>query len=333
VLADSLSGPEQTTGLELGGILTGASGRLGLDFGLYRERSSDVLVPIVSATADSAAQTGAITNTGYEVQLRAAPFHDPAGISWDLALSFSRNKNRVEKLAPGVDEIALGPALWGASLVARVGQPLGVIAGTRYLRDAATQQLLLRNGLPIPDSTAGRTLFGSWQPNSTGSLRSHLRYRSAEVAILVDARMGGKIFSATNMWGSYAGTLSSTLTGRDSGMVIVGIDSATGTTNTTKVSAEDYFHSLAAIHEPWIYNASYAKLREARVTFEQQLTWLPGFRDETGRFSIIARNLATWAKAPNIDPETALSPGVFQGFEMGQLPGTRSVGIAITITP
>ena len=89
----------------------------------------------------------------------------------------------------------------------------------------------------------------------------------------------------------------------------------------------------AAIHEPWIYDASYAKLRETRVTIERQLTFLPVLRDATGRLSIIGRNLATWAKAPNIDPETALASGVFQGFEMGQLPGTRSVGIAISVTP
>jgi hypothetical protein len=40
-----------------------------------------------------------------------------------------------------------------------------------------------------------------------------------------------------------------------------------------------------------------------------------------------------WTKAPNIDPETALSASSFQGFELGQLPTTRSLGFQISITP
>jgi hypothetical protein len=40
-----------------------------------------------------------------------------------------------------------------------------------------------------------------------------------------------------------------------------------------------------------------------------------------------------WSKAPNIDPETAVSTWGIQGFELGQLPTTRSVGVQITITP
>jgi hypothetical protein len=40
-----------------------------------------------------------------------------------------------------------------------------------------------------------------------------------------------------------------------------------------------------------------------------------------------------WAKAPNIDPETALSSTAVQGIEMGQLPTVRSIGLQISLTP
>ena len=333
VTLDTISGPEKTTGLELGAELMATNRRLGLDFTVYRERSSQLLVAAGTPAGDSAAQTGQITNKGFELQFRAAPLRNESGLNWDVSASFARNTNTVDKLAEGVNEVALGPSLWGASLVARVGRPLGVIVGTRYLRDAATQALVLRNGLPIADGSGALTVFGSWQPDWTTSVRSRMRYHDTELALLFDARMGGKIFSATNLWGSYAGTLSSTVAGRDSGMIVAGIDSVTGSTNSTKVTAEDYFHSLAAIHEAFIYDASYAKLREARLTYERPLTFLPGFRNETARLSLIGRNLFSWARAPNIDPETALSSGVFQGFEMGQLPSTRSLGFQLSITP
>jgi hypothetical protein len=49
--------------------------------------------------------------------------------------------------------------------------------------------------------------------------------------------------------------------------------------------------------------------------------------------ALVGRNLALWAKAPNIDPETAFSTQNEQGIEMGQLPSTRSVGFQISVTP
>ena len=42
--------------------------------------------------------------------------------------------------------------------------------------------------------------------------------------------------------------------------------------------------------------------------------------------ALIGRNLRMHANAPHIDPETAFSAGNQQGFEMGQLPSTRSLG-------
>jgi hypothetical protein len=69
------------------------------------------------------------------------------------------------------------------------------------------------------------------------------------------------------------------------------------------------------------------------LTYELPLRFVPGYREQLARVSIVGRNLFTWAKAPNIDPETALSVGAFQGFEMGQLPTTRSFGVQLVVTP
>ena len=49
--------------------------------------------------------------------------------------------------------------------------------------------------------------------------------------------------------------------------------------------------------------------------------------------ALVGRNLALWADAPNIDPETAFNASNVQGFEYGQLPSARSVGFNITVTP
>jgi len=49
--------------------------------------------------------------------------------------------------------------------------------------------------------------------------------------------------------------------------------------------------------------------------------------------SLIGRNLITWAKAPNIDPESVFSPYQLPGVEMGQLPYTKALALQLSITP
>jgi hypothetical protein len=252
-------------------------------------------------------------------------------MQWDVTLGWARNVNRVEALNGGTTDVPLGPSVWGAALVARPGSPVGAIVGTRFLRDGASHALLLSKGLPLSDGS--RSVLGSWQPDWTSSLGSSLQLGPVQVSMLADARIGGRIFSATNLWGSYAGTLQATVDRPTQGLLIAGVDSGSRSTNAIRVSAQDYFHALGGIGEPWVYDASSVKLREARVSYTFSLPAALGLQVRTVRFTLIGRNLLGWAKAPNIDPETTLSTSPFQGFEMGQLPTTRSLGLQIGIAP
>jgi hypothetical protein len=202
-----------------------------------------------------------------------------------------------------------------------------------FLRDGASNQLLLRQGHPLPDTVAGARVLGNAQPRWTGGLTNSLRYQALELSVLVDVRWGGQLFSATNMLGSYSGVLAQTAFRPDTGLLVSGIDIATGKPNATHVSAQDYYHALLPIHQQWVYDASFAKLREARLTISVSPN-LPGLRQGGAlRASLIGRNLFLWARAPNIDPETTLSTSSFQGIELGQLPATRSLGIQLSVTP
>jgi hypothetical protein len=328
----AVSGPERTEGVEFGTRLASTSARYRLDLTAYRERSTELLVATGASDGGVLSQSGKIFNSGLVTTLSAAPVRGE-GVNWELAASHARNTSTVKALREGTVQTPLSPSLFNAGLAVRIGSPVGLIVGSRYLRDDGTGSLILRNGLPIADASDALTVFGSWQPDWTGSFQSRLRFAGAELFVLFDVRMGGKLLSATNLWGSHAGTLESTVAGREDSLLIAGMDSVTGGTNATKVSAEDYFHALAVIHEPWVFDASVTKLREARLSYERPTRFLPGFREHTLRVSLIGRNLLLWAKAPNIDPETALSSGVFQGFEMGQLPSVRSLGLQLSITP
>jgi hypothetical protein len=191
--------------------------------------------------------------------------------------------------------------------------------------------LLLQSGHPIADTK--QRVLGVMAPDWVGGVNSTFHVGAVEVSALVDARFGGSVFSTSNMMGATSGTLAETAFRPDTGLLISGIDVATGKANTQHVTTEAYYHSLAAIQERWVYDASVVKLRDLRLTVALPLRMLPVFSAQSFRAALVGRNLAMWTRAPNIDPETALSASSFQGVEMGQLPTARSIGLQLSITP
>jgi len=272
-----------------------------------------------------------VSNRGIEGSVTSRMGQGELGLQWDVTLNAGHNSNEVVSLTGGTQSIPLGPSQWGLSVEARPGLPLGALMGRRILRDGSGT-LLLRNGLPLPDSTRGAQYLGAGQGKATLGVRNSLRYRWLSASISADGRFGGSVYSGTNLWGSYAGTLDATSFRPDSGLLITGTDAASGRANTTHVTTQDYYHALAAIQEPWVYSASFFKIRDVRLTFTVP-SWRESLPFQSASVSLVARNVYTWAKAPNIDPETIFSPYQLPGIEMGQLPTTRSLGVQLTVTP
>jgi hypothetical protein len=333
--------PEITSTFDVGLSLDGWGDRLGLDVDYYHANGSNLLLPgglVVTTSGTSSAasvaseRAAALVNNGFAAQLRAVPLRTTSGLEWTATLDYAMNRSRVDALEGSVGSVALGPSLWGLTVEARKGESLPVLVGTGYLRDKATHALLLENGHPLPDSLDRRVL-GTVAPAWTGSLGNSLRFRAVQLDFLLDAQVGGHVFSATNMWGQVSGNLIETAYRPDSGLLISGIDVATGKPNTQHVSAQSYFHSLLPINEAWVYDASFLKLRDARLSVDLPLHWLGVFTAQSLRASVIGRNLYLASRAPNIDPETTSSSGAFQGAELGQLPTVRSVGFQLSIVP
>ncbi|MDB4890436.1 MAG: TonB-dependent outer membrane protein SusC/RagA [Gemmatimonadetes bacterium] len=322
-----VTSPETTTGFEGGATVRMLRNRVGLDVTYYSEKSEN----LVFGSGTTFLHTGALTNKGIEASVSLTPLR-ASGLEWSVGANLGRNENSVDAISGGAGSIALGPTSGGVSVEARPGSPLGALVGLRFLRDAGGQ-LVLRNGAPLADSAAGARVLGQSLPSWTGGLSSSIRRGGFEVSVLFDTHRGGQLFSASNRAGAVSGTLAETVFRPDSGLLISGVDIATGQPNAVHVSTENYYHALGAIGERWIYDASFVKLREARVSFSLPLHFIPVLQAQSVRLSIVGRNLALWADAPNIDPETVLSTATYRGAEMGQLPTAKSVGFQVSLTP
>ncbi|HEY4954084.1 MAG TPA: SusC/RagA family TonB-linked outer membrane protein [Gemmatimonadaceae bacterium] len=331
--------PEQTKSSEAGVEVGFFDNRITLDASVYNKTTTNEIVNVTVSPASgftsAAVNAGKMQNKGFEALLNIVPIRTSGGFEWTSTINYAANKNTLVALAPGLQTIVLGNT-WTLNTEARVGQPYGSLFGNGFLRDSATGQLLTSGGFPIKDPN--RRVLGNINPTWVGGWNNTVSFGPFTASALIDVHKGGQIFSVSNMFGQYAGVFAESLKGREvdwnnPGLVIQGIDQQTGKPNTINVTAEDYFQNLFEIHEAFIYDDSWVKLRELRVGVELPASFTSRLRISALNIALVGRNLWTHSNVPNIDPEFSYQTGNYQGAEFAALPTTRSLGFNVRITP
>lgn len=334
--------PELTDSYEVGAEVKLWNNRVGVDVTYYDKQSYNQIlnVNISNATGFSSKllNAGRLQNRGVEIQLTGSPVKT-GNFQWDVAVNWARNQNKVVELAEGLDTYTLG-SVRGMTVEARIGQPYGTFFGQGFLRDPVGNIVYDNSGYPRVDPV--RRILGNFTPRWIGGIQNTFTYKNLSLSTLIDAKAGGDIFSQTINIGRYTGVLAETTLGRETGIVGPGVVN-TGTAenpvyvpNTKSISSEEWHHKyyLLTNNENTIFDGSYVKLREVRLTYRlpgKVFTRLP-FRDIT--ISAVGRNLALlYSNLPHIDPETSYyNDGNLQGIENGQTPSTRSIGFNVSFS-
>ncbi|MEO6549308.1 MAG: SusC/RagA family TonB-linked outer membrane protein [Ferruginibacter sp.] len=362
--------PESTSSSEVGAEFGFLNNRIKLDLSLYNTNSVDQILSVDVSPSTGYSQKlingGKINNKGLEVQLGFVPIKAKQ-FTWDVNLNYSLNRSKVLELDK---EGRLQSYVLGANrtvqVLAAVGQPYGTFYGNAYSRNATGQIIVNANGTPIINPA--KQFLGKFTPDWLGSINNSFTYKNINLSFLVDARIGGSIYSNTNRTGTYTGVLETTLPGRNAanggltyyypgnqnsvkavalpagtangpagetayedGNIFNGV-TADGKANTTILPAQQYYKGFTNVDEQFVFDASYVKLREVKIgySFSQKIIRHIGFQDAT--VSLVGRNL--WIihkKVPNIDPETAFNNGNAQGLEDLTLPTVRNIGININL--
>lgn len=209
--------PEKTSSIETGFEAAFWDNRLYLDFTYYKTDSRNQILKLATTAASGytsqVRNAGHIRNRGYEIQLGAVPIQTSKGFRWNLDLNYGANSSKVVKLDD--EGLITSYQLYssGIQILASVGEAYGTLFGTSYVRDANGNVVVDANGLP-KISTTNKTL-GKFTPDWTGGISNTFSYRSLSLSFLIDASVGGSIFSNTNKTGKYTGVLANTLSGRD----------------------------------------------------------------------------------------------------------------------
>jgi len=346
--------PEKTTSLEIGAELSFFLDRLRIDATYYNNITEDLIfnVPVSAASGYTSAvlNAGKTQNRGIELAV-AGTLIQSEDFTWDLGLNFAKNNNELLELADGVENIRY-TSLFGVTLEARPGQPLGTFYGYDFVYDDAGNKLVNPNGTYV--RTPGVVPIGDILADYTGGVWSDMQYKNISFSALVDFQKGGSVHSYSNQWGKYSGTLAETVENniREDGIAVEGVygtyttnadgeideivyldaageESSSAVTNETVIGAQSHFfyNQGYVVHAADQYDASFVKLREMRLDYNLPASMTSGLPFSNISIGIYGRNLAILHKnVPHIDPEVATSSSNVQGFEGGQLPAERTIG-------
>ncbi|MFT3749287.1 MAG: SusC/RagA family TonB-linked outer membrane protein [Agriterribacter sp.] len=364
--------PTRTRSFEAGLDVGFLNNRIAFEFTYYTQRSRDQInftdLPMSAGYANQILNAGTLNNKGVEMLLTTKPVVGK-NFSWDLILNGAHNRNVVESLAPGVTYLTLSDARWlGLSVIAQPGMPYGSIIGYDYLYTPDGQKILSKENLS-PLATNERKVLGKGTWDWTGGVINTFRYKNLSLNAVIDFKQGADLFSMTNLFAVIRGQDKSTLEGRKEWVASEEARQAAGMTaaqwlasgntrgyipmgvfqtgvdndgkpvyeqNNRPIDPNVYFASFygddKGVAVPFIYDASYIKMRELSLTYTLPQIASRKIRAQFISVSIVSRNpFIIYKKVPNVDPDSNYNNGNGQGFEYGSLPGRRSWGANVNI--
>ncbi|NDK56997.1 SusC/RagA family TonB-linked outer membrane protein [Pontibacter fetidus] len=334
--------PLSTRSVEFGLDMRLLRNRLGLDVSVYNNKTFDqiLVAPLDRSSGYSqiVLNAGMVQNKGLEVQVNGKLLENKNGLNVDLFATYATNKNKVVELVDslGIYIEAFGPANRG-SMESRVGGPMGALYGLGYERAPDGQIVYDQNGLPLLSSES--KYLGNVTPDWRGSIGTNVKYKNFGLNVLFDGQFGGVAYSLTHAVLMEEGKLTKTLPGRYNGIVGKGvIKNADGTYRPNDVlvtNMQTYYtrHFTRDNVEANTFSTDYIKLREVRLDYAVPATILQKINVQKASIGLFARDLFMITEWPAFDPEIGTLDGgrIIGGFEVGQFPATRTLGLNLTV--
>ncbi|QIY92339.1 SusC/RagA family TonB-linked outer membrane protein [Chryseobacterium gallinarum] len=329
--------PQRAKEFEIGTEVHFLRDRITLDFAYYKTKTiNQILSPLPTSAAigytGKVFNAGRIDNSGVEVQLGLVPIKSK-DFTWNIDVNWSKNKNQVVNLYPGITNLLVNSFQGGVSLNAREGEAWGTLVGSDYT---------YLNGQKVIDPNTGKYLqnpnqvIGNTTPDWIGGIRNSFSYKGFSLSFLIDMRKGGDVFSTDMYYGLSSGLYKETAIGdyRDKDVVLPGV-LPNGTPNNIALSQFDNSSSSGYKTQPssaFIYDGSFIKLREASIGYMLPKSLLAGTKIYDAKISIVGRNLWIIHKnLPYADPEAMVGGGLNSyGWSIGAMPTTRDLGINVT---
>ena len=343
-LANAFLKPESLLSREIGVELKFLNSRVNIDFTYYNNQNKDLLlnVPVSGSSGYNATYRNAATmeNKGIEIVASVVPVKTKDW-NWTVSGNFTKNKNTVLALAPGVDNITLG-GFTGIEIDVVAGQPYGSIYSTGFYKDSKGNVVIndvagtAGYGFPIKNNAL--KALGSVAPNWTLGITNELNYKGIGLSFLLDIKNGGLMWNGTKSRLVGFGTAKVT---ENRGQTVVfpgvmghiGSDGSvvtTSATNTISTTYSQYYYQNIGgganpSQEQFVEKTDWVRLREVTLSYELSRVFKDAFFK---RLKVYATGRNLWLSTPytGIDPETNLTgANNAQGLDYFNMPNTKSM--------
>lgn len=343
--------PERTNEVELGFETSLFNKRVFLDGSFYSRTTNDLLfkrpLPTSTGYATQTANILDVRNRGVELLLNVIPVKTK-DFKWDITTTFTKNVGEVLDIVGGVEKLNLA-SNYGVTFNAIKGQPLGVFS--------AVVPVVNEQGQYVVDPTTGfykvtddEQNIGNAQRKFVMGLKNVFTYKNVALAMGLDWKQGGKMYSYTKRLSNFTGNgIETTYNDRNAFIVPNSVNEVTDaagvvtgyTENATSISFEqitNFYNDTnnAGIEQSHVIDKTFVRLRDVSLTYTFNSDLVKKLGLSRATFSVYGKNLALWTPNDNpyVDPElSTFGTGLLS--EQGEFGGNasqRSYGASIKLT-
>mgnify|MGYP001371832491 FL=1 len=326
--------PEEKHEIEFGLEAKFFNNRLGIDISYYNAQVRDQILPLTIPASSGATSVltniGTLRNKGIEIGITGTPVQTKH-FNWYAGVNIAHNKNVVEKLASGANELLHqdydGNA---AQLISRVGEPMGDFYAHPVARNDKNEMIVEPNGLYKLEDKLVKV--GNAMPKAVGGFFSSFTYKNFSLDVLLDFRIGGHVMPTGINWMISRGLLEESLYAMDKehggisyyvdnngkgvrtdaaqgpngetvyhdGMLLEGV-TIDGQPNTNVISQAFYFintynwggpqYGSLSRYELYVKKNEYVKFREMSLSYSLPAKWAKKLSANRLQLSVFGRNL------------------------------------------
>lgn len=335
-LGNSNLKPELHSELEFGIETRFINNIFGIDLSIYDKQSEDLIIDLnldpSTGYTNTTVNAAHVSNKGIELGLNISPFKKD--FQWDITLNYTKNKNIVESVAEGVENVIIaGYADLGNFAVP--GEPFGVIRGTGFERDANGNYLLTSSdGRPIATDVQS---IGNPNPNFTANWINRFSWKGLALDFQWNYIDGGDIISYLTATMMARGNTKDTDVDRYIPTYVPGVYEDGSPNLLQDYLGDIMFNWYFWSDEGTLFDGTVIRLREVGLSFDFPKKWLDKTPFGAAFIRLAGENL--WYNAPNFpkylnyDPEV-LSTGVGngRGFEFMTAPTSRKYGVSLNFS-
>lgn len=341
---------ESLSSLNIGVDFTVKGGVLDGSIDVYNKKTSDMLYPVplpstaVGLGTSPFVNAGDMSNKGIEVNLGYHFNRDNDNpFKLDLGVNFSRNINKVVKLADGISQQPYGNFRSLTTSILRAGDPFGSFFGYKVagiyqnageITSSPGYTGARVGGFKYQDidgdgviTPADRTIIGDPNPDFLYSLSVNASYKKWDVAMFFNGVQGNDLYEATRYFTDFP-----TFDGARSTRLL----DAWSPTNTGSMIPSPYVGVSDleyASSSYYVQNGSFFRMKNIQLGYTVPINKDSKLGISKIRIYVSATNLFTITKYTGLDPEVSQESDTFSipGLDRGIYPSPRQYLLGLSV--